>query len=271
MLSTCEQYADEHNLQFSINICPNKSKTKCIAFRRKKNQELKHMQLCGNALPWVNKIKHLGSVITNETNVMKDDTMQKRAEYINRNNELCQEFHFAHPKSKTKINGLYNTSFYGSVLWDLFGSEFLRLEKTWNVSIRKMNGLPRETHKYFVESISETRHIIFSLYARFLKFVTKIKLCNKSAMINLLRTIQYDCRSKTGSNLRKIMLKTSKIRVENVDVLDINKLVYSKIPSQSEWKIKLAKECIDCNYGRLQVPGFHHSEIADILNFICTT
>ena len=68
-LITCEAYAKEHNLQFSTGAIPSKSKTKCIAFVKDK-REIKHMILCGNKLPWVYNIKHLGSVITNDSDIM---------------------------------------------------------------------------------------------------------------------------------------------------------------------------------------------------------
>ena len=106
------------------------------------------MVLCNNNLPWVNSIKHLGCVLTNSSNIMSDDVMFKRAVYVNRNNELCQEFYFTDPNLKIQINNLFNTSFYGSVLWDLFGAEVLRLEKTWNVSLRKMLNIPRQTQVF---------------------------------------------------------------------------------------------------------------------------
>ena len=100
------------------------------------------MVLCNNKLPWVNNIKHLGSVLTNGSNIMSDGVMLKRAAYVNRNNELCQEFYFTDPNLKIQINNLFKTSFYGSVLWDLFEAEASRLEKTWNVSLRKMLNIP---------------------------------------------------------------------------------------------------------------------------------
>ena len=59
--------------------------------------------------------------------------MEKRADYISRNNEINQEFGFAHPSSKGKINNIFNTSFYGSVLWNHFMKEAERIENTWNI------------------------------------------------------------------------------------------------------------------------------------------
>ena len=41
MLVTCETYAKEHNLQFSTDVIPSKTKTKCIAFVKDK-REIKH-------------------------------------------------------------------------------------------------------------------------------------------------------------------------------------------------------------------------------------
>ena len=50
MLSTCEEYAQEYNLQFSTYINPSKSKTKCMAFVKQKGLVLKEMVLCNNKL-----------------------------------------------------------------------------------------------------------------------------------------------------------------------------------------------------------------------------
>ena len=48
---------------------------------------------------------------------------EERAQYIQKNNELMQEFSYANITTETKINSIYNGHFTGSVLWDLFGHE----------------------------------------------------------------------------------------------------------------------------------------------------
>ena len=65
--------------------------------------------------------KHLGCKIGEKIRGLKDDLMEKWATYINKVNELTQEFHFAHPLTKVKINNILISYFYGSVLGDLFG------------------------------------------------------------------------------------------------------------------------------------------------------
>ena len=54
---------------------------------------------------------------------MEQDILEKRAAYISRNNELLQEFHFAHPSTLLNGNNIYNTHFYGTTLWNLFSKE----------------------------------------------------------------------------------------------------------------------------------------------------
>ena len=133
---------------------PSKSKTKCIAFLQQK-RNLRNLDLNGKPLPWVESVKHLGTTITNTPGCRLDqDLLEKRALYIAKNNELHQEFYYTHPKTKIWINNIYNTSFYGAPLWDMFSRNFEKLEKTWNVSIRTMLSLPRNTHRYFLEPLS---------------------------------------------------------------------------------------------------------------------
>ena len=115
MVKTCEIYAKGHNLQFSTNEIPSKSKTKCLAFL-KKPKVLKNIKLNGNDLPWVEKGVHLGNHVQNEMNGMKQDVNVKRARYIQKNNEINQEFYFAHPRTKFHLNCIYNSHFWGRPL-----------------------------------------------------------------------------------------------------------------------------------------------------------
>ena len=269
ILKTCETFAQEHNLQFSTNPNPAKSKCKCIGFG-KDIKEQEGLTLCGNVLPWVNKISHLGTTITNEKDVMAKDIMQKRAGFINRNNELQQEFYFAHPRSLMKINGIYNTSFYGCVLWNQFGKEMERVDKSWNVSLRRMMRIPFNAHRYLLEPVSESKHVIFSLYARFLNFTDKLKACTKSLIRNLFRTVKVDCRSTTGHNLRKIMLKTNNVSVDDIKVNEIKSQSYYRTPEYCSWRVNFVKEIQEIRFGNLMIPNVNNEELTEILKDVST-
>ena len=154
MLKTCEQFAEEHNLKFSTNADPIKCKTKCIAFT-KKERELPAVDLCGVPLPWVSGGVHLGNHINKTCDGMRQDIRVKRANFINKNIELNQEFLFSHPSTKVKLNSIYNFHFTGSALWDLFSREAVMLENTWNTAVGIMFDLPLQTHRNLIEVCSD--------------------------------------------------------------------------------------------------------------------
>ena len=115
MLLTCEEYAQSHNLKFSPDPRPDKCKTKCLAFL-KKNRDLPSLKLHGINLPWGKKFKHLENTIKDKSDGMTLDAKQKKAKYISKNNELIQEFRFAHHDALLSINQICNTHFTGSQL-----------------------------------------------------------------------------------------------------------------------------------------------------------
>ena len=87
MLSVCEEYTKEHNLRLSTDKNPTKCKTKCLKFLHK-GRYVKPLDLCGNPLPWVDGAKHLGNYVENKIDGLKKDMKIKRADYINKNNDI---------------------------------------------------------------------------------------------------------------------------------------------------------------------------------------
>ena len=69
---------------------------------------------------------------------MSQDTAEKRAQDIARNNELLQEFSFAHPITKCLINNIFNTHFTGSSLWNLFNKATEKLGKKRGTSPKEL-------------------------------------------------------------------------------------------------------------------------------------
>ena len=131
MLKTCQDFAAEHNLKFSTDVNPTKCKTKTMAFL-KTQRSLPKLMLCGNPLPWTDKCKHLGTTITTKIDGCEEDMRIKNAMYIEKNIELNQEFHFAHPSTKLRVNSIYNSHYTSSPLWNLFGAGALKIESSFN-------------------------------------------------------------------------------------------------------------------------------------------
>ena len=94
----------------------------------KKKRDLKKLAF-DKELPWVNSVKHLGTTLTKSClggggGGGGQDLLQKRAQYIAKNNELTREFYYAHPSTKVLANNIFNTHFYGATLRDLFSPAF---------------------------------------------------------------------------------------------------------------------------------------------------
>ena len=270
MLKICEEYAGNHNLKFSTDKDPNKCKTKCLAFLLK-DRPLPTMKLCGNSLPWVDSGKHLGMTIETKIDGMKGDLKQKRAQYISRNNDILQEFSFSHSTTKMMINAIYNTHLSGSCLWDLFSREAVQMESTWNVSIRLMMNLPRETHRRLIEPLSGISHIKFTLLKRFLSFLEQIRKSTKNAAKFLLDSIYKDTRSITGSNLRNILLMTEKATVEELVPEDVRYFKYHPMSEGEGWKIAILQEINETLQGNMNISEFEHDELEEMLEYLCTS
>ena len=255
MVKVCENYVDIHNLTFSTDKDPIKCKTKCLAFLKSERQ-LKNIILCGNPLPWVSGSKHLGNHLENKLNGMKKDIRTKRAAYIDKNIEIIQEFHYAHPKTKIEVNQIYNSHFTGSPLWDLFSREAEMMYNTWNKSVRLMCDLSLRTHRYFLEPLAGHRHLKITLMKRFLSFIQQIENSPKLLPNLLLRTIRNDSRSTTGSNLRNILLLTSKYDSVMLVPSDALEIEFLPVPEEDTWKINLVKELIDVKWGEAFIADF---------------
>ena len=268
MLKTCENYAATHNLKFSTDPDPNKCKTKLMAFLKKPRQ-LPNLTLCGNPLPWVEKLKHLGNTVSNVIDGGQLDMKIKTAKYIDKNNSLNQEFFFAHPQSKFKINTVYNSHFSGSQLWKFGSVEMNKLESTYNRSIKIMFDLPWATHRYLMEPLTGLSHVRKRLVQRYLSFIDKIKNSKKGALAALLNIIKTDTRTTTGSNLRWIMLMASK---NNIEELFKNKVPidYHEISKEEHWRTNFVEEIVNIRNEELVVPGFDETELEEILEHLCT-
>ena len=219
----------------------------------------------------MNSIKHLGNTLTDHYDGLKKDLIIKRAQYIAKNNDLYQEFNFSHPKTRFRTNVIYNSHFTGSPLWDLFGKEAQMLENTWNTSFRIMYELPMNTHRYFVEAVSEETHARTLLYRRFIGFIDQIDKSMKSLPKQLLEVIKRDTRSTTGKNLRTLTLKAKMTKFEQLRKYDENLGTYFKVSNEDKWKVEMVKEITNVQFGSLHVENFSYDELEDIKNYLCTS
>ena len=157
MLKVCANCAAIHNLVFSTDVNPFKSKTKCIFMNGKKGNELpngvpKPLELYWKNLPWVPYATHLGHEL-HQSCTMEFDCRIKRAKFIDSSLEIRDTFSFAHPNQILTAVQMYSLHCYGSMLWD-FGDESMgKFCRSWTTCVKLCNRVTRSTHTYFVENL----------------------------------------------------------------------------------------------------------------------
>ena len=243
MIWTCEKFAKSHNLQFSTDPNPVKCKTKLIAFsKHKDNLPTAKVYLCGNVLPWVDNVKHVGNTLTAFVDGMQKDMMIKRAQYIENVNCLQQEFHFAVPKTLWKLNMIYNFHFSGCAVWDLSTISFDKFIYSIHKSFKVMFDLPYATHRYFFEAITRTLHPALIIRKRFLGFLNMIEKSKKKAPSELLKIIQNDVRTTTGSNIRKLKIEFNDNNIDNIKI-DRDVTMFH-VPEDEFWRVGFVEEIL---------------------------
>ena len=134
-----------------------------------------------------------------------------------------------------------------------------------------MFDLPRETHRYLIEPISESPHVKKVLLCRFISFLNQVKNSRKRVPKELLKTIHYDTKSITGSNIRNLLRMTQKIRIEDVKKQDIFDLEYFAIPDDEKWRISLINEILEAQNLSYEIQDFSFDDLHDMLAYACTS
>ena len=137
------------------------------------------------------------------------------------------------------------------------------------VPFQLMFGLPRETHRYFIEPLTSRRHIKFDLIDRFLNFTSKIRKSKKETLIYVYEKILNNVRSITGKNLTKIMCDANYIDKSKPG--NCSELKFRTIQIGEEWRINLVKELINVKHDTSTIENLDAEEIEEMMEYVCTT
>ena len=273
MINISHRYVSKLNLKFGTNVNPNKSKTKCIIFSRKKiKEQVKAVSLNGHVLPWVDHVNHLGHTLQSN-NSMSIDINLKRGAFISKVNSILQEFYYATPEVKLKFVHTYACNIYGSNIWNLFSNESHRLYTSYNVAVRNIFNLPRTTHRYLLESISDAHHLYVMLLSRYVTFV-KMLLENDAFEVRFLSEM---CLRKQWTVLGKSITKIAELCDMETSPMDLNasivkkRLKYASIPSEETWRIGIIKDMLDIMNYSTSTPGLTDHEVSEILTVACSS
>ena len=163
--------------------------------------------LNGDPLPWKKSVKHVGVTLHNSGS-MEHEVKEKRARLIQRCMELNEEFDCLGPEIKMKLFRLYNMHLSGSNCWSFNDVGFQQLCNSYNVNVRIVYNLPRETHCWLTEEISGGKHAKQQIYKRYVKFVNTLANSSRDCVWFLFKYVSNDVRSQVGGNISRIRRDT---------------------------------------------------------------
>ena len=174
MVSVCQHYGEEMNLEFSVDPVPAKSKTKCIIFSGTINKTVypDPIVLYDQPLPYVEQAVHLGHVLSQSLS-MEPDCRRARASFMTRASDIREQLHYIHPEQQLQAMHLTCCDAYGSMLWDLYSPAAQMFYNAWNNQVRQAWGVPRDTFTFLVEGFFGVRFVPVRnmIKKQYLKFV----------------------------------------------------------------------------------------------------
>ena len=274
MLDICEAYAVDHNLTFSTDPVPARSKTKCIYFcgRPGHVRYPQPVQLGGKDLPWVESADHLGHCVSQMTN-MEKDCQRARAIFIRKSLEIREQFSFAKPENIMQAVQIFCMYAYGSKLWDLSSQVAEQYFKSWNTCVKLVHGLPRNTFTYLVEgflsgSQVSLRNQALSRYPGFYRGL----LNSPSKEVKMLaRMVSRDPRSTTCRNLKYLEQKTKLKNPEFCSSWKVrDTLPVQNVPEKETWRLGMLSTLMKIKREKyLEVENMQH--ICAMLDSLAST
>ena len=177
-------------------------------------------------------------------------------------------FEFAHPLEKLTAINIYCNSWYGSMLWDLFGNAAGCAFHSWNTTVKIAWGLDRANHTYFVDHLlaRDIPSIRQQIIKRYIKFVMGLLTCLNPVISLLAVPAVNTVQSNTGRNISNMKeefqldpLTTSRDRFE---------VLKSKIPDGGSENLTLLQDLMIIKNN--EVDDYIISELEELIRITCT-
>ena len=273
MLSHCEKYGTEHNIVFSTDPNPIKSKSKCLYMNGKKNNVTypAPVKLYGKPLPFVHDAVHLGNYLCEDVKT-EHDAHLKRITFIDKSTSIREMFGFADPTNILQAIQLYAGSAYGSTQWDLYGEKAGQYYRTWNTAVKLTWQVPRECHTYIVENLLATEFKSFAtrIKTSYVNFFKRL-LNSRSDEVRLLAQLTgRDATSTTGRNLRNIHLETGLDPWSSPSYQIGDKLsqLVAPVPPQDLWRLEYLQKLLIKRYD-MEVDVQETKNITKLIDSLC--
>ena len=132
--------------------------------------------------------------------------------------------------------------------------------------------LPFQTHKQFVESLSDVPHLQSTLHGRYIGFVDNLSKSKKPEMSLLFNICKNNLQTNTGQNLKYLndVYNTNLLAQLIQEKHSIKKTRVYPLEIGEDWKPILINEICLTRKGFIDI-GFEEDLLEDLLPEICNT
>ena len=237
MVTVCENYGQTHNMVFSTDPVPSKSKTKCMLVCGKDRvaNYPDPIQLEGRDLPWVETALHLGHTL-HQNGKMHQDTKIRRAIFIDCSVEVREQLSYADPAEVLRATAVYCCDGYGAMLWP--AQQYFR---AWNTAVKLTHRVSRKTFTYLTEDFlagSETS-LRNQVLGRFPGFMSSLLESPSPEVRFLARVTVADKASVTSENCQYVERLTGLSPVKYCLARIKSALPRLAVPPEQQWRMGL--------------------------------
>ena len=161
MLSVCESFANEYHVIF------NAEKSKLLVFPEPVDR--RHFYFMGGEIEQITEYKHLGNYIGIAAD--KNNIQCTIGYFWAKINVLIREFNYVDFDVKYRLMKMFCMPLYGSPLWNLDGRNINRFYVAWRKGVRRLLGLPYNTHCDLIHRICNDVPVSNQVHKRMFKFI----------------------------------------------------------------------------------------------------
>ena len=176
MIATCEEFANEYQIDFS----PTKSKLICF---NANIDHTPHIILNGQPVSVVFKDKHLGNYISSFIN--DRHIIENTCDLYQRSNLLISQFRPYNSETLDRLHMTYCMHMYGCELWNLNEKDINQFKVAWRKIKRRIWKIPPRTHNNLVCNI--TNNIDAIIDKRLVRFIYNSINHSNTTSSNILR------------------------------------------------------------------------------------
>jgi hypothetical protein len=186
LLSICDSFALEFDILFNaakskfLVILANKWRSLCTSMNEC------NFNIGGNPIENVTSYPHLGHVINSSFND-NDDIKHRRQQFIGQSNNVFCFFAKLDLCVKIKLFKAFCSSIYGCELWNLDSVIVQDFCSTWRMAVRRLLGLPYNTHCYLLPLLINSLPVFDEICKRSASFIVSCLFSHSS----LVRSVAW--------------------------------------------------------------------------------